>query len=180
MKSQSSIIHWGYDDSAEMQLRLRPLREHWEARGPGMLRYLQKLLPWVELPACVNIRLVDPKNGGGGRVGNDEIEFEAVLANRYPHLPEVARLAWLIFCQASHADEKHSIALLPPTLIAAEYVELARFDKVTLDLALREWLSVYTRLTGASLREWWNVAQVAANDEAAWKREIAKLSQVAP
>ena len=165
-------VHWIYEDSTEMQLRLRPLREHWEARGPGMLRHSQKLLPWIALPERVGVRLVEPKQGGGGRVNNDEIEFEAVLANRHPQLPEVVRLAWLVLCQAMQAKHENAIAQIPPTLAAAEHVELARCDEVTLDLAVSEWVSD-SRLDGSKLSEWWKGCK--ASDESTWQCEIAKL-----
>lgn len=168
-------VHWEYDDSSEMQLRLRPLRDHWEARGPGMLRYAQKLLPWTEVPERVDVRLVDPKNGGGGCVVNGAIEFEAVLANRIPQLPEVVRLAWLVLCQATKASDVHAIALIPPTLAAAEYVELARCDEVTLDLAIAEWLATSTSLTGSKLSNWWTAAS-EASDEATWMKSCSSLA----
>lgn len=167
-------VHWIYEHTPEMQLRLRPLREHWEARGPGMLRHAKKLLPWIALPERIGVRLVEPKQGGGGRVVNDEIEFEAVLANRHPQLPEVARLAWLVLCQATRANCENAVALIPPTLEAAEFVELARCDDVTLDLALSEWVSDSTPVTGSTLNEWWNALR-EVSDKAAWSREVAKL-----
>ncbi len=168
-------VLWIYEDSPEMQLRLRPLREHWEARGPGMLRHLQTLLPWIEAPSRIDVHLVEPQNGGGGFVAEDEIRFEAVLANRHPQLPEIVRLAWLIVCQSTKATDMQALALIPPTLASAEYVELSRCDEATIEMAMSEWLSASSALTGSKLVQWWNTAN-DASDQAAWNRQIENLS----
>ena len=92
--------HLAHD--SETHLRMRPLREQWEARGPGLLKYAGQQLPWLTWPSHPVIHLVAPQQGGGGRVVTEsEIEFETMLFHPHPALPEIARLAWLLIARAS-------------------------------------------------------------------------------
>src|SRR5262245_6388289 len=82
----------------ELALRERPLREQWEARGPGMLREIARLTEEeLIVPSC-EVILVHPSLGGGGEahLAYNSVRLEAVLANPVAELPEVVRLAWLI------------------------------------------------------------------------------------
>lgn len=145
---------WDTANDEEITLRIRPLREHWEARGPGLLGRLGTLLPWLDIPNEVTVHLVQPKVGGAGRViSRGELEFEAVLANAWPMLPEVVRLGWLVACSAFEANEQESLALIPPTIEAAEHVELARLDPTTVECAVKQWGSFETEST--ALLDWW-------------------------
>lgn len=166
------ILHWLHGDVAEVQLRLRPIREQWEARGPGMLRHLQSMCSWLAFPPAINIHLVTPqKGGGGGRVlGTTDIEFVAVLANRWPHLPEVARLAWLITCAATQAGHHQGQALIGAVLAAAEHVEVATCDDATVATASREWLDGTDLLCDEDkLHAWWQTKGLAAlPDQERW------------
>lgn len=170
---------WSLRDDAELRLRLRPLREHWEARGPGMLRFLEELLPWLQFPPALNVHLLPPRHGGGGRVVSPlDIEFEAVLANRYPQLPEVVRLAWLILC-ARHGhgnDRAEHLALVPAALEAAEYVDLASCDPSTIELALATWLARSSTESAKSLDTWWQASgRPATKNRENWLRAIAAV-----
>ena len=165
---------WTYaKGEQEMQLRIRPLREQWEARGPGLLKRVVKQLPWLTLPDEPVVRLVTPIAGGDGKiVGPNEIEFEAILANPFPTLSEVVRLGWLISCLA--CDLKGTAALIPPVLVAAEYVELAAFDEQTADLAAREWIGAGAP-KGKELYDWWKQNSAYASSQAAWTRSAKEL-----
>lgn len=147
---------WEFEtDDPALQLRLRPLREHWEARGPGLLSRVQQTYPWIELPSQITITLIDPQRGGGGRVlGSNHIEFEAVLFNPMPQLPEVVRLAWLWGCCDATTRDGLSASLIPVVLEAAQHVELASFDEVTTKLAIENWLD-QSNLTPARLIRWY-------------------------
>ena len=167
-------LHWDTADDEEITLRIRPLREHWEARGPGLLGRLRMLLPWLDIPTEVTVRLIQPKVGGAGRVlSRGNIEFEAVLANALPMLPEVVRLGWLIACSALETDEQESLALIPPTIVAAEYVELARFDETTVASAVNHWDCL--EMDPTKLLHWWTQHAEQAKEEASWKDAIRQL-----
>ena len=168
-------LDWIASDD-ELKLRIRPLREHWEARGPGMISYCLRVMPWIEVPENIEIRLVRPLYGGGGRViDRSTIAFEAVLANRHSQLPETARLAWLILCAGAKASPLEQAALVPVTLAAAEYVELTRFDEVTIQLALDEWLSGRPTTDGNAWFHWWHdVGWEACGDVDRWKLALPR------
>lgn len=157
----------------ELRLRIGPLREQWEARGPGMLANLQNLLAPEVVPDEAEVLLVHPACGGGGEahVAYNSVRFEAVLANPHVGLPEVARLGWLlgqlqldlpIFSEGlprPRVNHLAPLALALPALAAAEEVDLARCDHPTLQLAWTAW-----RLDRAAppafaptLLDWWRV-----------------------
>ena len=167
MPSSRTTIEWTFEDP-QVELRLRPLREHWEARGPGMLRYMCKQLPWLDLPEHVRVHLVLPTvSGGGGELKDGHIEFEAVLANPYPTLPEVVRLAWLILRYAVSTDQENALALIPVSVEAGEYVELTKLDNSTVELAMNKWIGNSER-TGESMLRWWKQQQQAETNWQTW------------
>lgn len=137
----------------ELELRSRPIREQWEARGPGMLKQIGVLTDEALLVPRCEVLLVHPALGGAGEahLTYNQVRLEAVLANALPELPEVTRLAWLIAqlqldlpanCDQIHADRLPHVArfaMLPPVLTAAEYVDLAKFTPETLRYAIEAW-----------------------------------------
>ena len=159
----------------ELPLRERPLREQWEARGPGLLHQLSLITEEDILLERCEVLLVHPALGGGGEahLANNSVRFEAVLANPVAELPEIVRLAWLIaqlkldlpaFSETIHADRlPHvaSYAMLPAVLKAAEAVELARFTPQTMRHAVIAWRLPEPRgVDGAALAfEWWQTYQ---------------------
>ena len=173
------------EDDAELQLRLRPLREHWEARGPGMLGRVGDLLPWLDIPSQVTVRLINPQVGGAGRVlDSGEIEFEAVLANPLPFLPEVVRLSWLIATsviptqangtQPTADSWRTTVSLIPAVLEAAEFVDLARCDEVTVNCALENWGDFSELTMAANLLSIWHSLNLPVNQQA-WLAASCRL-----
>jgi len=137
----------------ELAVRGRPLREQWEARGPGLLRQMAKLTDESLLAPAAEVVLVAPFVGGHGRahLQTNQVTFEAVLANPHPDLPEVLRLAWLLaqlqldlprFSDSIPGDRLPLVArlaTLPAVLAAAEAVELAAYDAAMQTRALECW-----------------------------------------
>lgn len=82
----------------QLSLRGRPLREQWEAVGPGLLRLIGKQTHEAFLPKGVTALLLLPYLGGGGDCDprSGTLWIEAVLTNPVPEVPEVLRLAWLV------------------------------------------------------------------------------------
>ena len=134
----------------ELAVRGRPLREQWEARGPGLLRSITRLTDDMFLAPSAEVVLVCPLVGGHGRahLHQNRVTLEAVLTNPQTELPETLRLGWLL--AQLHLDVPTrsepvspqrlpwlaSWATLPLVLAAAESVELARLDEVTLSSAI--------------------------------------------
>jgi len=156
----------------EVALRGGPLREQWEARGPGLLRNLVDLTEPELLVERADIVLLQPVIGGFGKafLSYNGVHIEAVLANPVSELPEVVRLAWLLaqlnldlprFTERVYkAWLISSLAMVPAVLQAAEYVELAHFNEVNLQLALSMWCPTTPaeELT-LTLLDWWNTYQ---------------------
>jgi hypothetical protein len=165
-------VHQSFPGLAdELELRGRLLREQWEARGPGMLRRMQDLLPAEVILAASDVLLVQPALGGDGKphLVNNTVRIEAVLANPHAQLPEPVRLAWLLsqlnldvpkYSETIHPDRlPHvtALAMLPAVLEAAHYVELVTFDRELLPLAIEAWrLRVPADVDGPELiANWW-------------------------
>ncbi|MFO0904661.1 MAG: hypothetical protein U0939_16770 [Pirellulales bacterium] len=121
----------------QLPLRVRPLLEQWDARGPGLLRRLERELNRMLPP--VDVHWVHPLRGGGGwaEPGLHVVFMEAVLVNPFAPVPEPLRLAWLMAqCAVDAAPE----SLIPVVLSAGEFVEWTTCDPSHIALARRAWL----------------------------------------
>jgi len=179
------------DLNEELTLRERPLREQWEARGPGMLREIGRLTEEALLAPNCEVLLVHPALGGGGEahLAYNSVRIEAVLANPITELPEVVRLAWLVaqlqldlpaLSESIHADRLPHIAryaMLPPTLVAAQAVELVRFTPDELGRAISAWrLAAPPDVDAAALiSQWWQTYQ---ETRPPWRVALAALDQM--
>jgi hypothetical protein len=157
----------------QLALRGQPLSEQWDARGPGMLRLLSKMVEPELLVEQADVVLVQPVLGGGGRAQTsyNSVRIEAVLANPTEQLPEVTRLAWMLSQlnldlpryrdllqspAAAEAERLGALAMIPPTLAVAVDVELARCDTETMTLACEQWAAVHDPAVVQSLHIWWD------------------------
>ena len=137
----------------ELELRMRPLREQWEARGPGMLHAIGVRTDPSLLAEQAQVLVVRPALGGGGAAHHfaNAVRIEGVLANPHAELPETVRLAWLLaqlqldlpaYSDRIHADRLPHVAafaMLVPVLEAAHEVELARYSPALLTKAISAW-----------------------------------------
>lgn len=137
----------------ELPLRARPLREQWDARGPGLIRQIGLGTDERLIVPNADVILVQPVLGGGGasHLLVNSVRIEAMLVNPVPELPEVLRLGWLlsqlnndlpIFGENVPADRLALIAplaMLPTTLAAGEVVELCTVSIESIGKALQAW-----------------------------------------
>lgn len=177
----------------ELSFRSRPLREQIEARVPGMLRAIGRLADPLLLPAGAECVLVTPASGGGGTAHprTNRIVLEAVLVNPLPELPEAVRATWLIaqlnldlpkFAESLPTGGMLTIgplALLPPTLAAAEAVELAVYSRATIAAAVQAWHIPVAdpQATAEVLDNWWTTYLHASPE---WPVAMAALGQMQP
>lgn len=156
----------------ELELRGGPLRQQWEARGPGMLRSIGELTDERLIVPGADVILVHPARGGGGdaQLPNNTVRIEAVLTNPIVELPETVRLAWMlaqlhldvpIFGEHVHADRLPHVArfaMLLPALQAAEEVELVQLTPELVQKAITAWdLEVPPDIDAADLViRWWS------------------------
>jgi len=137
----------------ELAVRVRPLREQWEARGPGILRRMAGLTDDQFIVPAADVVLVAPLAGGHGRahLHFNRVTFEAVLASAHADLPEALRLGWLLaqlnidlpqfsdLIPRPRLVRVAGLATLPLVLRAAESVEWAALSAESLRLALACW-----------------------------------------
>ena len=155
----------------ELELRAEPLMGQWEARGPGLIASVARLTEADLIADSADVILVQPALGGAGTAHwlYNSVSIEAVLANPFAELPEVARLGWLLAqlnldlprFQGDLARDRLAragpLAMLPPLLAAAEDVELARNNEDTLTLALAAWRA--PAVDPKQLIVWWETYQ---------------------
>ena len=138
---------------AGLSLRVGPMREVWEGRGPGLLLEIARRTDERLIPSAAEVIVIHPALGGGGEafLPGNLVRIEGVLANPHAELPEVIRLAWLIaqlqldlpcFGENIRPQRLSSVAQfahLPPVLQAAEELELARFTPELVQTAIDVW-----------------------------------------
>jgi len=154
-----------------LKLRAVPIRQQWEARGPGMMSKITQLSNESLTIDNATVVLVLPVSGGGGDVHSDQdcVRFEAVLTDTMGQLPEVIRLAWLLSRLAIRRSRRCSssplsrlalveqLAALPLVLSAADHVELLCFDRSAMDLAVSSWIHGVepTESLSEVVYKWW-------------------------
>jgi hypothetical protein len=173
----------------ELELRSGPLREQWEARGPGLLAMLRRLTEPELIADSADVLLVQPLLGGSGAAypPYNTLALEAVLANPVASLPEIVRLGWL-WAQLQFDLPKFSerigpdrlaqigpLALVPPTLAAAQEVELAPLTAASVALALDTWATREFVAPAEVLWEWWTTYE-ATNPS--WSAALGALDRM--
>ena len=137
----------------ELAARAQPLRQQWEARGPGLLKTVARLSDERLIVEQADVILVRPVLGGMAvaHLPYNSVRMEAVLADPHATLPETVRLAWVLaqlnldlplFSERLRRDRLGMVAqlaMLPVVLQAAEHVELAAYDQRAIQLALEVW-----------------------------------------
>jgi hypothetical protein len=145
----------------QLQLRVQPLQQAWEARGPGLMYQLRETTAGLAVAESASVILVQPAAGGDGlaHLATDRVHLEAVLTDIDPRLPETLRMAWLLSqISLDQTDWASRWALVPAILAAAEEVQLASLNSQTLALGLAHWLRLPAdQLAQPSqmLLQWW-------------------------
>lgn len=159
----------------ELRLRTGPLRELWEARGPGLLAGVGRRTDRSLIVESATVALVPPLSGTGGGEAyapTNVVRFEAVLANPIGRLPETVRLAWLLSQLAAEqvdflaplksggAQDLVAAAMLPAVLEAAADLEVVSDDATLLEAATEAWEIKVLAEPGRVdlLRTWWTMA----------------------
>lgn len=164
----------------QLALRGEPLRQQWEARGPGLLMHFGRLTDPSLVAKRADVALVYPVLGGDGtaHLPLNTVRIEALLANPHPELPEMVRLAWLL-SQLQLDAPIHSeqiprarlpyvarLATLPGVLESAQYVELLGNGPALLPSALATWRVVppdETDTVADVVSAWWQTYQESSN-----------------
>lgn len=178
----------------EMRLRQEPLRQQWEAFGPGLLVMIGQFTEPAAIAERAEIVLVEPVTGGWGmaHLATNRCHVEAMLTNADPELTEALRLAWLLsqleFERPVYSDlinglrlrEIAGLAMLPPTLIAAEELGLARYTPETLQRAIELFrFECQSQSSAAVLAEiatvWWETVQASRPE---WRIALTGLDRM--
>jgi hypothetical protein len=175
----------------ELVLRAGPLREAWEAQGPGLLHQIELIAGQKLLPEQADVILVPPVLGGAGKahVPYNSVRIEGMLHHAWPRLPETVRLAWMLaqlnldlpaYSETLRTDRLARVAelaMLPVAIAAAQHVELARDEPQTLHLALSAWHLAAP--SGVDLFDivsaWWETFQA---ERPRWSLALAALDRM--
>lgn len=172
--------------------RVRPLREQWEARGPGLLKRVGELIDAALLVEEAEVIVVHPACGGGGAPHPlyNSVRIEGVLANPNPALPEPLRLGWAL-CQLQcdlplfseripqqRREFTYRWALLPGLLKAGADVEMLP-GTVSLATAAEAWgLTAPTQTVAAAadaVNYWW---KTYLDKKPAWSVALPALDRI--
>jgi hypothetical protein len=152
----------------ELRLRMRPIREQWESRGPGLIASIAENVGYCHaFDRLPRVFLVKPALGGAAIPFPqlNAIVFEAVLANPQPDLPEVLRLAWCVARLMSHElcgsdkwkSSVHEIAAVLPCLAAGESMEVCRLSKALFQVAIETWCAPLPHdFDSDIIWDWWH------------------------
>jgi len=181
------------DIDEQLRLRIGPLREMWEGRGPGLMILIgQRTEPELIVDAA-EIIVVQPVTGGWGapHLPYNSVSIEGVLTNPRPELPEVVRIAWMVAqlnCDLPAYSQNllqlrvpylTSLAMIPPVLTAAEEVELLRYDVPTIAAALEAWdIPVPDRQQAATIL--WQWFEVFRQGDSRWRTALEAMEQLFP
>lgn len=175
----------------ELELRSGPLREQWEARGPGLLAAIGRLTEPALVAESAEAVLVYPVMGGAAaaHLPSNKVIMEALLTNPHSELPEVVRLGWLL--SSLNLDlPKYSetippkqltrlapLAMLPVAIEAAAEVELTPGGAALLARAIAEWRLADSNAEplATMLQEWWQTYQ---DRRPAWSVALAALDRM--
>lgn len=177
----------------ELDLRSGPLREQWEARGPGLLAAIGRKTEPGLLAEGAEVVLVHPACGGGGiaYLPYNKAALEAVLANPVRELPETVRLGWLLsmlnldlpkYAESVPPGRLAALgrlAMLPAVLAAAADVELLAGEPPALARAMQAWraTSLDVQPLAETLNQWWTTYQ---ETRPPWNVALAALAKMLP
>lgn len=177
----------------EIRLRQEPLKQMWEAQGPGLLFQAGKLTDPSLIAENAEVILVQPIRGGSGyaHLRTNRVHVEAVLTNTNPVLPETMRLAWLlsrldferpIFSELVNSFQLRvlsALAMLPPILVAAQEIGISEYSTDVVSTALDEWGiesdSVKREAIVQILAVWWETFAASRPD---WRTALTGLQRM--
>lgn len=180
-----------YPNIAEdLDLRMSPIREQWEARGPGLMHALAQATDSGLVPEAASVILVHPALGGAGttHLASNSAILEAVLVNPHADLPEVVRLGWLLATLQQDLPRfgEHipngqlplaaMLATLPAALAAGQQVELTTFNEASVRRALECWLPGEASPDLApSIMDWW---ATYVESRPPWRVALAAMAKI--
>jgi hypothetical protein len=175
----------------ELALRAQPLRQQWEARGPGLMAGITRLTESDFVVSRADVLLLHPAMGGSGyaHLPYNSVRIEGVLAHPWPQLPEIVRLGWLLSqlnldlpkyqggLTRGRLEAVGYLAMIPVTLEAAAEVELTKSDQPMLRFALQAWGAVPGPEPDYAepLWDWW---QVQRESRMPWVVALAALDRM--
>jgi hypothetical protein len=170
----------------ELELASQPLRDAWDARGPGLLATVARLAEADFVVDAADVILVPAAAGGGSAHPlYNAISFEIVPLREDADLPEFLRLSWLWAQLNLDLPKYHDalgraamarvgpLAVLPVVLAAAAELEVVAFDRPLVDRALATWSA--PAVDADALCRWWETYREGS---AAWPVALAALGQM--
>ncbi len=182
---------------ADVRLRAEPLRQLWEAHGPGLLRLVGRFTDPGLIVERASVVLVQPMIGGAGyaHLQTNRVHMEAVLTNCDPQLTETVRLAWLlsqldferpVYSELIHRDrlrQMAGLATIPAVLLAAQELDICALSVEQVAAAVRLWRVSEMRPGEAAaesaladvLMTWWETYQASRPE---WRIALTGLDRM--
>ncbi len=189
-----SFYHREFPDFVHnMRLRCEPLKQQWEAYGPGLLVLIGERTDRDAMAERAEVLFVEPCVGGLGfsHLTTNRCHIEAVLTNPDPKLTETLRLAWLLaqleFERPIYSDLINAfrlrkiagLAMIPPTLLAAEELGLCEYSPSSVQTAIELWRLAAPGEQPAVLREvlmtWWETVE---GSQPEWRIALTGLDRM--
>lgn len=178
----------------QLELRGRPIRDHWGTVGPGLLNNIAKQIwddspPGDWWPPKINGVLVQPMRGGDGGVDVESRKFwiEALLTNADPQVPEVLRVAWLVTQLAIeiHTRERSSessgsmpwtIGIVPLVLVAGQHLEIIKEGALPIESTMQLW-GLADHHVAQIVSRWWQQWQQDPTPMPVGLKQLDKMLQ---
>ncbi|MEZ6137658.1 MAG: hypothetical protein R3C53_22455, partial [Pirellulaceae bacterium] len=177
----------------DMKLRTEPIRCQWEAYGPGLQFQIATWTQDALMADEAEVLLVQPIMGGMGypHLQTNRCHVEAILTNADPQLTESVRIAWLLsqleFERPIYSDLINAfrlratagLAMLPPTLQAADELGICPFSPATVQRAIELWKLTTPTEDPAALTQivltWWETVEASQPD---WRIALTGLDRM--
>ena len=178
----------------DMRLRVEPLRQQWEAYGPGLLFQIGRMTESQAIAERAEVVLVEPVTGGWGmaHLTTNRCHVEAVLTNVHPELTETVRLAWLLsqleFERPVYSDlinafrlrQIAGLAMLPATLLAAQELGIASYSNHSVQTAIElfrvdQWGELPPPVLAEIVSTWWETVDASRPE---WRIALTGLDRM--
>ncbi len=185
---ESAALEASPEMAKQLEHRIRPIREAWEAIGPGLIQQMSLRTDGDLFVESARAIVVEPIKGGGEPyLDFNTILIEGVLAHPVPELPETLRIAWMaaqlnndlpIYSELIPGPQfllVSKLAMIPPTIAAGAVIGVCRDDPHSWNLAIQSWIPSPPPDAIDILSVWWRTYR---EDEVEWRTALTALDRL--
>ncbi len=185
---ETAALEASPDMANQLTHRIRPIREAWEAVGPGLIQQLARQTDGDLFVESARAIVVEPIAGGGEPyLDFNAIVIEGVLAHPIAELPETLRIAWMapqlnndlpIYSELIPGPRfltVSKLAMIPPTIAGGQAIGICRDESEIWNLAIQHWLSSPPANALDVLAVWWPTYREGEVD---WRTALTALDRL--